>query len=312
MQEEYDAFTKMIFCELLGNQGKENVVISPYSILILMTIAAHATSGATRDEIVHAILSKGSYEELEELASDLISRISDGDSICTSSAAIVRTDYVDSIKETYAGQLKSIFDGELLVDEDLIRCTNDWVNEKTSGMMRKIMDESMKDALMCLVNAILFQDEWAAEYEEDDIKENEKFMNVDGSTSHVTMLVSHENDYVENQYFTGFVKPYKGGFSYMALLPAKEGNPFLLKALKDTSFNALYANRTPKEVYVHMPEFACEFEENLETACKKFGIKTLFKDSADFSNMSNAALKIKGIIHKAKIEVDRQGTRAAI
>ncbi|MCD8221660.1 MAG: M48 family metalloprotease [Clostridiales bacterium] len=311
MQEEYDAFTKMIFCELFGNQRKENVVISPYSILILMAIAAHATSGDTRDEIVHAILSKGSYEELEELASDLISRISAGDSICTSSAAIVRTDYVDSIKDTYAGQLKSIFDGELLVDEDLIRCTNDWVNEKTSGVMRKIMDESMKDALMCLVNAILFQDEWAAEYEEDDIKENEKFMNVDGSTSHVTMLVSHENDYVENQYFTGFVKPYKGGFSYMALLPAKEGDTFLLKALKDTSFNALYANRTPKEVYVHMPEFACEFEENLETACKKFGIKTLFKDSADFSNMSNAALKIKGIIHKAKIEVDRQGTRAA-
>lgn len=310
MTKEYDVFTKKLFCELLEKRGKENIVISPYSILIMMAIAAQATSGDTRNEIVSAILSKGSYEELEALVSDLISRMSAANSIRSSSAAVVRTDIGNSIRDTYAEQLKSIFDGDLLVDEDLIQCTNDWVNEKTSGMIPEIMDKSMKDALLCLINAILFQAEWSTLYEEDDIKENEKFTNVDGSTSYVTMLESHEDDYVENQYFTGFVKPYKGGFSYMALLPVKKGQSFLHKALKDTSFSDLYANRTLKEVYVNMPEFSCEFEDNLESACKKLGIKTLFRDSTDFSNMSNATLKMKAIIQKAKIEVDRQGTRA--
>ncbi len=37
----------------------------------------------------------------------------------------------------------------------------------------------------------------------------------------------------------------------------------------------------------------------------------IFTDHADFSNMSTERLKLDSIIHKAKIEVNRQGTQAA-
>jgi len=42
-----------------------------------------------------------------------------------------------------------------------------------------------------------------------------------------------------------------------------------------------------------------------------FGINEIFSNLADFSPFSSARLKMDSIIHKARIEVDRNGTKAA-
>ena len=63
----------------------------------------------------------------------------------------------------------------------------------------------------------------AEPYEDEDIYEDEEFANADGSKAEVTMLVSKEECYIENDLFTGFIKPYKeSGYSFMALLPKSE------------------------------------------------------------------------------------------
>ncbi|MCD7892078.1 MAG: M48 family metalloprotease [Erysipelotrichaceae bacterium] len=310
MNNEYSNFTEKILYEIIENHSEENIVISPYSILIMLAIAAHATSDTTRTEIVKSVIPNGAYEDLETFVTNLNSKISNMEDICTSNAVIVKKEIENSIKDTYDKQLKSIFDGDLLIDDDIIKCSNNWVNEKTSGMIPEVMDESMEDILVSLINVIVFQSEWLTEYEEDDIVENEKFTNLNGSISKVTMLESNEREYVENEYFNGFVKPYKNGFSYMALLPIKEGQDFLFEALKNTDISKLYADRTSKKVFVNMPEFTSEFDVDLSSVCNKLGIKTLFTDNADFSNMSDAALKMSSMIHKTKITVDRKGTKA--
>ena len=60
-------------------------------------------------------------------------------------------------------------------------------------------------------------------YEEDDVEEESEFTNYDGSISEVTMLCSDEEGYIEDDFYTGFVKNYKGGkYAFMALLPKKK------------------------------------------------------------------------------------------
>jgi len=44
---------------------------------------------------------------------------------------------------------------------------------------------------------------------------------------------------------------------------------------------------------------------------KDMGVSTLFTPEADFSPMSSEWLKVDSIVHKAHIEVDRKGTKAA-
>ena len=44
---------------------------------------------------------------------------------------------------------------------------------------------------------------------------------------------------------------------------------------------------------------------------KEKGIETIFTSKADFSQMSEKQLYVSSIIHKAHIELDRKGTKAA-
>ena len=44
---------------------------------------------------------------------------------------------------------------------------------------------------------------------------------------------------------------------------------------------------------------------------EKLGMEKIFTPSADFSPMTDERIKADGIIHKAHIEVDRKGTKAA-
>lgn len=303
-----------MFIKYVRKNEKENVVVSPYSVINLLVMSAQATAGGTRDEIIKALLPDGTYDDLMALVSDLISKISDEDGVYSYNAALVKKEIGSSIQEEYRNQLKAKLYGDLLITDDLIASANKWVDEKTEGMIQKIMndeDKSKTEILTCLINAILFRADWRDEYEEDDIEENSKFTNVDGTVSHVTMLRSGEEEYVENKYFAGFIKPYKNGFSYMALLPFKQEKVSLLTAIKKTDFRELYESKTKKTVTAKMPEYTCEFEDDLNPVCEKFGIKTIFTDQADFANMSSERLYLGAIVHKSKIEVDRQGTRAA-
>ncbi len=217
MDNMYTDFTGQLLYEMVQEHDKDNIVVSPYSVISLLAMSAQATSAGTRNEIINALITDGTYEDLASSISEVISKISGENGICSSNATLVRNVIGESIQEGYAEALKTAFDGDLLISDDLVASANKWVSEKTQGMIPQIMDKT--DSLACLINAILFKADWQEEYDLCDIKENSKFTNSDDTISHVTMLHSSEDDYVENAYFTGFAKPYKNGFSYMALFP---------------------------------------------------------------------------------------------
>lgn len=129
------------------------------------------------------------------------------------------------------------FSGKLFSSDDIVKDVNAWVEEKTKGMIRNAADDSMNHMLACLMNAIAFEAEWMEKYEEDDIHEGE-FNNADGTICEVQMLESSEDTYIEDDFFTGFVKPYKDEeYAYMALLPKKKKSAsFLLELSSRLTF----------------------------------------------------------------------------
>lgn len=291
------------------NNGKDNLVLSPFSLMMLLAIAADATAGDTRDEIAKILCGDMDYEEVKETLSAIQSQLTKDDTLRSANAVIVREDYKSGIVEGYEDRLTRLFGGKLFAVKDIIPAVNAWVNEQTKGMIPKVVDDSMSDMLFSLINAITFEAEWEEEYEDADVI-NDDFTNADGTVSRVKMLRSYERTYLENKAFTGFVKPYKDtGFSYVALLPKKKGavSDKAIKALDPLSFCV-----NPEAVVTAiMPEFTCEFDENMTSLFQELGMKTVFTEKADFSPFATDWLKAKAIIHKAHIEVDRKGTKAA-
>ena len=125
------------------------------------------------------------------------------------------------------------------------------------------------------------------------------------------MLHSTEKYYIEDSYFTGFVKPYQADYSFMALLTKEEGASFLMQSLTQVDYVSLYLNKIRADVKIAMPEFSYSFEKELTGICQMLGIHTVFTDNADFSPMADVNIKAGCVMHKARIELDRKGTKAA-
>ena len=309
---KYNEITRSLMESFAKTKKGDNIVISPMSIIMLLGIAADAVQGKTRDEILDVIGSNVSYEELIAVLKAIQTDYSESRSLMSSNAVCVKDTISGSILPVYSERLRAVFGGKLFTSADIVRDVNAWVKDKTKGMIEKVADESMNQMLACLMNAIAFEAEWMEQYEEDDIYDGE-FNNSDGTVSEVQMLNSSEDTYIEDEFFTGFMKPYKDEkYAFMALLPKKKKSAsFLLRAIKQIDFSKLFNEAVYGTVYVTMPEFKYDFGEDLTGLCKEFGINTLFTPEADFTPMSSEWLKVDSIIHKAHIEVDRKGTKAA-
>ena len=320
--DKYNDIAANVMRYLAGDM-KGNIVFSPFSILMLLSIVADAVAGETKEQVLDVIGSDLPYEKYREMISTLQHMFTDevthgsgedeyktGGNVISSNAVCIRESIKPSITPGYEDRLAA-YQGKLFASEDIVRDVNDWVRENTRGMITEIADESMNHMLACLMNAIAFEAAWDDQYEKTDIRKG-VFTNADKSASIVRMLQSTENAYIENESFTGFVKPYLGReYSFMALLPKKKGMAFMKRSLDSINFTKMLEESVFADVRVAMPEFKYDFGEDLTSLFQNLGIETLFTDRADFSPMSSEWLKIDSIIHKAHIEVDRNGTKAA-
>ncbi len=305
---QYHKFTGRLMKKFTAEKRHQNIVFSPFSVMMLLAAAADASAGETKQEILRAFGAEGQEEEFLNFMKSLQDDLTKGDTLSSANGVIVRDTIAETIKEEYKKHLTEQFDGELLASANIVEDVNAWVKEKTRGMINEIADDSMKQMLLCLINAIAFEAEWQVKYTDDDAK-SKRFYNSDGSACHVKMLLSEEDIYLENEEFTGFVKPYKNvPFAYMALLLEDKESP--LDAF-EPDFEDIYSNRQNAPVKATMPGFKVSFEDDLTKTCQEMGIRTIFTPGADLSPVTEFPLMADSVIHKAFIEVDQEGTKAA-
>lgn len=307
---KYNQFTRQILQKFYVAKKDQNLVLSPFSILMLLAIAADATDGDTRTEILNVLSDDLDYDDCINLFCKLQSVLTEGHALSSANAVCVQHAIEDTITPDYPAFLQAQFRGQLFCTSNIVEAVNKWVKENTHGLIDKAADDSMKNMLACLMNATAFEGKWTKHYTRNDI-EYKDFTSSDGSVRDVAMIEDTEREYVESESFTGFVKPYKNiDYSFMALLPKKKSASSLKTALGKLDFSELFEGRTEERVVISLPEFKNSFGEDLTSYCKSLGINKIFSDHADFSPLSSAWLKMDSIIHKARIEVDRNGTKA--
>lgn len=307
--------TKMTMDIAATNEGK-NVVCSPISLIILLAIVANAADGKTQQEILSA-LEVESLDELNEAVGQLEKTLSQSKSLSSANAVCTSEDYKARVKISFINMMRQLYDAEIMTADSakgltLERIVNDWVKDKTHGMIDKLVDDMNEDIKVVLMNALAFEGEWLEPYEDEDIKEDVDFKNYDGSVSKVRMLSHDEETYVENDEVIGFIKEYEGfDYSYMVVIP-KDENTTIDSVIDRINISELYNNSKWGQLITMMPEFEVETEKELTGLVQGMGIKDAFTDKALFENMiEDADLLIDSIIQKAYIKVDRNGTKAA-
>ena len=297
----------------------ENSLISPLSAMLALAMTANGADTQTKTEM-EAVLGGGlSVEDLNLYLNTYVKNLPTDDKYKLGIAnAIwfkddgsldVNPDFLQANADYYdAAAYKAPFDDQTLTD------INNWVKNNTDGMIEKILDEIDPDMVMYLLNAVLFDAEWQAQYDTGDVFDG-TFNAYDGTKQDAKMMNSTENLYLDDGKATGFIKNYVDGkYSFAALLP-NEGTPIddYVASLIGEGLVATLKNAQETSVQATLPKFSYEYKIKMNDALMALGMPTAFAANADFSKMATSPLgniAIGEVVHKTYIEVTEIGTRA--
>ena len=85
-KNQYNKLTQILMEEVLKEKQGENLVLSLYSIIMLLGIAAHATDNTTRTEILNVVAPGMDMEQAEKLFSELQKIMSEQPELISSNA----------------------------------------------------------------------------------------------------------------------------------------------------------------------------------------------------------------------------------
>ncbi len=200
-------------------------------------------------------------------------------------------------------------------NQDTVDEINDWVKTNTNKMIPSIIDDLPDKSVMCLVNALAFEAEWADVYEDTQVHDNYFYAN-DGRSQNVEFMYNDEYKYLQDENSTGFIKYYAGEkYAFVAILPNEDVKiDDYIASMSGKKIANLLANVQDEKVKTSIPKFEYEYSTRLNDTLKTMGIKDAFDyKNADFSGIGtfeSGNIYIGDVIHKTYIQVAEQGTRA--
>ena len=311
----YDNFS----VELLKKcfDSKSNTLISPLSVSSALTMTANGANGQTKDEMEKVLGSGIPLDELNKYLSSFSGSLTSGEDFKLRNAnsiwfrdeenrLTVEKDFLQKNADYFGAAIyKRAFDNATCKE------INNWVSEHTDGMIDKLLDNGDALSNIALINATAFNAVWETYYF-DNFVEDGTFTDTNGNEQSATMLISEESEYINGDNCTGFIKKYKGGkYGFAAILPDSNVSisDFVGSLNGDKLFKMLQ-NTENANVVAKIPKFEYEYSAELSEALKALGMPTAFSDSADFSGISGDKLLISDVLHKTKISVTEEGTRA--
>ncbi len=308
------SFSLELFKQSILASEKENLLVSPLSMMLVLAMVTNGAGGETKAEMEAMLglpieeLNEYLYSYVNALPSTKKSKLEIANSIWMRENDLnVKKEFLQANANYYgADAYQGPFDAQTLKD------INGWVEDKTDGMIEKILNQLDPSAAMVLINTVLFDAKWETTYKDSQVRSG-RFYAYSGQEQSVKMMHSTEYRYIADRFATGFLKPYKGeNYSFAALLP-KEGIDVYdyISALDDEKLLNTLKNVSSEKVSVGIPQFTYEYSLRMNDVLKTMGMESAFGAAADFSLMAEENVYIDEVRHKTYIEVTDKGTRAA-
>ena len=302
-----------------SEENGKNTLVSPLSVLCALAMTANGAEEETLQQMEDVLgmtteeMNLYIYSYMQDLPQDEKYKLSLANSIWFTDHErfTVNQDFLQTTADYYGADIyKAPF------NEQTCKDINNWVKEKTDGMIPSALDKIPADALMYLINALAFDAEWADIYEKYQVKDGE-FTKEDGTKQKCELMYSTESNYFEDAKATGFLKYYKSGkYAFVAMLP-KEGVSVseYIASLSGESLNEMLSNPEHTTVYTSIPKFETSYSVEMTEILKSMGMTEAFDpNNADFAGLGSSTggnISISRVIHKTFISVEEKGTKAA-
>ena len=296
----------------------KNSLISPLSVMLALSMTANGAKGETLaqmeallgGDIPMETLNEYLYSYIKALPSERTAKLNIANSIWfRDNGFAAEKAFLQKNADYYgAAAYKSVF------NEKTLRDINNWVKMNTDGMIEKIIDDLDPDAVMYLINTVLFDAEWKNIYKKDEIRDG-TFTALDSTKRTVSMMYSEEHSLLTVAGGRGFIKNYDGGnYAFVAVLPdAGTDISEFVSSLDAAALAEALKKTTAAVIDARIPEFRAEYGADLKMALGNMGITRAFEPGeADFSGItSDDNIYIGSVMHRTVMEIDRDGTKAA-
>ncbi len=325
MSEAFVRYTADFGLSLLKLQKQgENTMLSPLSILYALGMTANGADGNTLSQMEKVLFGGTNADTANRYFLDYMQSLPDGTGgvsldIANSvwfndrlAAFSVNTEFLSKNTAYYGAGVY----GRDFVKPETVSEVNQWVSDNTDGMIPAILNRLTGEELMVLVNTVLFDGKWAQTYAEHDVRKGSFAAYGGTEISDVEYLNSTESGYFTLSEGKGFVRPYAERYSFVGILPDEGVDVYdYLADIDGDALTDAVQNLTYKKTYVQIPEFTFDSAPEVKKSLQSLGMTDAFDGAAaDFSRlgeMEGANIVISDVIHKTRIEVSREGTKAA-
>ncbi|KAM9676644.1 serpin B11 isoform 1-T1 [Dama dama] len=334
-----------VFKELNYNHAGDNVFFSPLSLLYALSMILLGARGSSAEQMQkvlhfnHIIESSG--PEFRDLAKCsragrihselgvLFSQINRSDSnyilsianrLYGTKAMAFHEQYLHCSEKLYQARLQTV-DFERSAEETR-KTINAWVESKTDGKVTNLFGKGTIEpsCVMVLVNAIYFKGQWQNKFQERETFKT-PFQLSKGKSVTVEMMYQtgkFKLALIEEPQMQVLELPYVNNtLSMIILLPVGTADVDQVeKQLNSKTFQEWTSpsNMVERDVEVHLPRFKLEIKYELNSLLESLGMTDIFSQvKADLSGISPVkGLFVSKVIHKSYVEVNEEGTEAAV
>lgn len=301
------------------NSNGKNVLISPISVMTALAMTANGAKGETLKQMEKvfgtdmATLNQYLALYMAGLPQGKNYKCKGANSIWFSNRGdlTVEQDFLQTNADYYAADMY-----EAAFDESTRKDINLWVEQKTDGMIPEFLSQLPADTMMYLINAVIFDAKWEHPYKKEALSDG-RFVTEDGEDQEAEWMHSTEYAYLEDANATGVMRYYADKkYAFVGLLP-NEGVSVAeyVDSLTADGLKRMLEDVEHVKVETIIPKFESDYDIQMKDVLAQMGMEDAFSgQTADFSGIGECTvgpLYIGDVVHKTRIEVGPEGTKAA-
>ncbi|KAB1277124.1 Plasma serine protease inhibitor [Camelus dromedarius] len=304
-----------LYRALAATAPNQNVFFSPLSISMSLAMLSLGARSNTKAQILQGLglnpqeswdeeLHSASQRLLQELGQPREElQLSLGNALFTKPTVPIQDAFLSAMRLLY---LADTFSTNFEDPEGAKKQINDYVAKQTKGKIADLVEVLDGTEVMVMVNYIFFKD---TELPSPDF-------HVTSETAVRVPMMKHEDEYyyfLDRSLSCRVVGvPYRGNATAFFILPREGGMGQVESGLKEKTLRKWLKLSVKRQLELYLPKFSIEGSYQLEKVLPKLGISDVFTSQADLTGISNhSSILVSEMVHKAVVEVDESGTKAA-
>lgn len=319
-------FFDLELLKALASSQYGNLLLSPASIKVSLAMLLEGAGGNSAKQVKEALRLPDDEKVVRQYFNNFLNSlqvnnppnvVEAGNRIFLSKNFTPQPRYQNILKQYYNAEIQVV---DFPMPVYAAQSINRWVNMVTHGQIPTLIDPgsiSSQTSLM-LASAIYFKGKWQHAFDLD--KTAQKCFYVDGNQCFSANFMENVNiynyAYISSLQAQAVELPYEGRkFSLLLLVSTKRnGVQQLIRDLSHASIHNIVSSLEPTDILISLPRFSIDYTADLIHALHEVGIREVFSTNANLTGMiqwMNYELHVSNFLHKAKIEVNEEGTVAA-